>query len=191
MVDKPQITPRRGWLDGHVVLARRLESPRFRRIETFSPRNHLHAFRLVNATDIDDKFRAWMSEAYRVGNQEHLILSAVPRWNARRSLSVRRDAVRRSGSGRLARQVMHASLALGQQVLMAPTSRPSATRRRADSRCPYNSIAPPTPSAYSANCLRVARSRHHWRRHFGAEHVADQLRRLTELNPLVALCATW
>ena len=68
-----QITPRRGWLDGHVVLARRLESPRFRRIETFSPRNHLHAFRLVNATDIDDEFRAWMSEAYRVGNQEHLL----------------------------------------------------------------------------------------------------------------------
>ena len=36
---------RRDWVDGHVVLARRLENPRFRRIETFSPRNHLHAFR--------------------------------------------------------------------------------------------------------------------------------------------------
>jgi len=67
-----QITPRRGWLDGHVVLARRLESPRFRRVETFSARNHLHAFRLVQESDIDDEFRAWMMEAYRVGNQEHL-----------------------------------------------------------------------------------------------------------------------
>jgi hypothetical protein len=67
-----QITPRRGWLDGHVVLARRLESPRFRRIETFSPRNHLHAFRLVDEAEIDEEFRAWMAEAYRVGNQEHL-----------------------------------------------------------------------------------------------------------------------
>ena len=37
---------RKNWIDGHVVLARRLENPRFRRIETFSPRNHLHAFRL-------------------------------------------------------------------------------------------------------------------------------------------------
>jgi hypothetical protein len=33
-----QITPRRKWLDGHVVLARRLEHPRFRRIDTISPR---------------------------------------------------------------------------------------------------------------------------------------------------------
>ena len=35
-------TLRRRWVDGHVVLARRLEHPRFRRVETFSPRNHLH-----------------------------------------------------------------------------------------------------------------------------------------------------
>jgi len=68
-----QVATRRGWLDGHVVLARRLESPRFRRIETFSPRNHLHAFRLIEEADIDDEFRAWMAEAYRVGNQEHLL----------------------------------------------------------------------------------------------------------------------
>jgi uncharacterized protein DUF5655 len=68
-----QVTPRRGWLDGHVVLARRLERPRFRRIETFSPRNHLHAFRLVTEAEIDDEFRGWLAEAYRVGNQEHLV----------------------------------------------------------------------------------------------------------------------
>jgi len=67
-----QVTPRQRWLDGHVVLARRLESPRFRRIETISARNHIHFFRLSVDTDIDDEFRAWLSEAYRVGNQEHL-----------------------------------------------------------------------------------------------------------------------
>ncbi len=67
-----QITPRRQWLDGHVVLARRLESPRFRRIETFSPRNHLHAFRLCDLGEIDDEFQAWLTEAYRVGEQRHL-----------------------------------------------------------------------------------------------------------------------
>ena len=50
-----------------------LESPRFRRIETFSPRNHLHTFRLMSEREIDDEFRAWMAEAYRVGNQEHLV----------------------------------------------------------------------------------------------------------------------
>ena len=31
------------------------------------------AFRLVREADIDEEFRAWMAEAYRVGNQEHLI----------------------------------------------------------------------------------------------------------------------
>jgi hypothetical protein len=76
-----QITPRRRWLDGHVVLARRLESPRFRRIETFSPRNHLHAFRLTDARELDDEFRAWLTEAYAVGEQRHL---RTPRSGSRR-----------------------------------------------------------------------------------------------------------
>lgn len=67
-----QVTPRRGWLDGHVVLARRLEHPRFRKIETFSPRNHVHHFRLTRPQDIDETFREWLREAYAVGEQRHL-----------------------------------------------------------------------------------------------------------------------
>jgi Domain of unknown function (DUF5655) len=63
---------RRNWVDGHVVLARRLENPRFRRIETFSPRNHLHAFRFESVDDVDDEVAAWFAEAYRVGEQRHL-----------------------------------------------------------------------------------------------------------------------
>ena len=64
---------RRNWVDGHVVLARRLEHPRFRRIETFSPRNHLHAFRFASLEEIDDEVAAWFAEAYRVGQQRHLL----------------------------------------------------------------------------------------------------------------------
>ena len=64
---------RRNWVDGHVVLARRLENPRFRRIETFSPRNHLHAFRFENVEEIDAEVAAWLAEAYRVGEQRHLL----------------------------------------------------------------------------------------------------------------------
>ena len=84
---------RRNWVDGHVVLARRVENrrfraskrsrrnhlhafrfenPRFRRIETFSPRNHLHAFRFASPDDIDDEVADWFAEAYRVGEQRHL-----------------------------------------------------------------------------------------------------------------------
>ena len=71
-----QVTPRRQWLDGHVVLARRLGSPRFLKVETFSLRNHLHTFRLHSLAEVDEEFRAWIAEAYRVGEQKHL---AAPR----------------------------------------------------------------------------------------------------------------
>ena len=67
-----QLTPRRRWLDGHVVLARRLEHPRFRRVQTFSPRNHLHEFRLSRLSEVDADLRAWLAEAYLVGDQQHL-----------------------------------------------------------------------------------------------------------------------
>jgi len=64
--------PRRDWLNGHLVLARRIDSPRFLRVETFSPRNVLHAFRLSGPDEVDAEFAAWLAEAYRVGAQEHL-----------------------------------------------------------------------------------------------------------------------
>lgn len=67
-----QVTPRQKWLDGHLVLARRLEHPRFRQVQTFSPRNHLHVFRLTRLEDVDAEFRGWLREAYRVGEQRHL-----------------------------------------------------------------------------------------------------------------------
>jgi hypothetical protein len=63
---------RKNWVDGHVVLARRFENPRFRRIETFSPRNHLHAFRFESVNEMDEEVEAWFAEAYRVGQQRHL-----------------------------------------------------------------------------------------------------------------------
>ena len=64
--------PRRDWLNGHLVLARRIDSPRFVRIERFSPRNVLHAFRLTSPDEVDAEFTSWLEEAYRVGTQEHL-----------------------------------------------------------------------------------------------------------------------
>lgn len=64
--------PRRRWLDGHVVLGRRLESPRFRRIDTISTRNVVHLFRLCGPDEVDDEVRSWLAEAYAVGEQRHL-----------------------------------------------------------------------------------------------------------------------
>jgi hypothetical protein len=65
-------TPRRHWLNGHLVLARRVDSPRFSRVEVYSPRNVLHAFRLAGPHDVYSEFTGWLAEAYAVGQQRHL-----------------------------------------------------------------------------------------------------------------------
>ena len=67
-----QITPRRQHLDGHLVLARRVDDPMFRKVETISARNHVHHFRLRDKSDLSPAFLAFMSEAYDVGCQRHL-----------------------------------------------------------------------------------------------------------------------
>jgi hypothetical protein len=64
--------PRRHWLNGHLVLARRIDNPRFARIETFSPHNVLHAFRLSSPPEVDAEFISWLEGAYEVGMQRHL-----------------------------------------------------------------------------------------------------------------------
>jgi hypothetical protein len=62
-------TPRKRWLDGHLVLARRVSSQRFRKVEVYSPRNVLHTFRIASPDEVDDEFEAWLAEAYAVGEQ--------------------------------------------------------------------------------------------------------------------------
>jgi ribosomal protein L37AE/L43A len=66
------LMPRQRWLDGHVVLARRLPSPRFRRVDVYSRHNVVHAFRLSSPGEVDDVVEAWLREAYTVGEQRHL-----------------------------------------------------------------------------------------------------------------------
>jgi hypothetical protein len=63
---------RKHWLDGHVVLARRVESPWFKRIYVVSPRNVVHEFRLASPAEVDTEVAAWLKEAYAVGEQRHL-----------------------------------------------------------------------------------------------------------------------
>lgn len=67
-----QLTTRSKWVDGHVVLARRFDHPRFRKIETISLRNHVHHFRLMSVADVDAEVESWLKEAYAVGEQKHL-----------------------------------------------------------------------------------------------------------------------
>jgi hypothetical protein len=66
------IMTRRGYLRGHLVLAARHEVPCFCKVETFSPRNHLHAFELRDVTQLQGEFANCIELAYRVGCQEHV-----------------------------------------------------------------------------------------------------------------------
>ncbi len=69
------VSLRRDALVGHVVLARRLENPRFTKIETFSPHNHVHSFAFHSPEELDEEVMAWLREAYAVGEQQHIRLS--------------------------------------------------------------------------------------------------------------------
>ena len=64
---------RRDRIVGHVVLARRLENPRFTKVETISPRNHVHSFSFTSHAQMDKEVLSWVREAYRVGQQKHLV----------------------------------------------------------------------------------------------------------------------
>jgi hypothetical protein len=66
------VVPRTRYLDGHLVLARRIDNPRFRHIDEYSPRNIVHAFRISRPDEVDAEFAGWLAEAYRVGEQRHL-----------------------------------------------------------------------------------------------------------------------
>jgi hypothetical protein len=67
-----QVTPRRKWLDGHVVLSHVALSRHFRTVQTISPKNHVHTFRITTRSDLDSEMISWLREAYAVGEQRHL-----------------------------------------------------------------------------------------------------------------------
>ena len=66
-----QLTLRRRWALGHFVLARRVDDAVFTSVETYSPRNHVHAFRLDSPADVE-RLRPYAAETYAVGRQERL-----------------------------------------------------------------------------------------------------------------------
>jgi hypothetical protein len=67
------LMPRRNWLTGHLVLARRIDHPRLTRIDALSERNLVHHFRLTAPAQVDQEFTSWLAEAEqdRVGRGFH------------------------------------------------------------------------------------------------------------------------
>ncbi|MGZ5021207.1 MAG: DUF5655 domain-containing protein [Chthoniobacterales bacterium] len=87
---------RKSHLICHFILPRRIESDRFYKIETFTPRCHAHYLRVIESSDLDVEVSRWLKEAYEVGQQLHLQTSRAATGTLRkhrRSLS--QDAGRR------------------------------------------------------------------------------------------------
>ncbi len=66
------IFPRKRYLRGHFILARRRDEPFFDRIQRFSSRNYVHEFRLDSEEQLNQAFLDCLTEAYKVGEQRHL-----------------------------------------------------------------------------------------------------------------------
>lgn len=63
------LMPQNQALKGHLVLSRRQEDSCFVKVETYSPRSHVHVFRLESLHDFTDLFEERIRDAYRVGAQ--------------------------------------------------------------------------------------------------------------------------
>jgi hypothetical protein len=61
-----------GSLVCHVWLKRRIESPRFTKVELLGRTDWVHHFVLASEAELDEELRSWMREAYDVGRQTHL-----------------------------------------------------------------------------------------------------------------------
>ncbi len=66
------VMTRRGYLRGHLVLAERCDDSCFFKIESFSPRNHVHQFALRDKSQLSASFQKHIAAAYAVGCQHHL-----------------------------------------------------------------------------------------------------------------------
>jgi hypothetical protein len=63
--------PKRNWLDIGFWLTRRVDHPRFLKVETIYPNAHVHLVRIRDLAELDDQVMGWIREAYDVGCQRH------------------------------------------------------------------------------------------------------------------------
>lgn len=165
-----QLTPRRAWVDGHVVLARRLEHPRFRRIDSISAKNHVHHFRLASPAEVDDEVRSWLREAYEVGEQRHLGRGPAARGGTRPAEGDGVDALVEALRRRLA-DLADPARAPGAQAYMKsamPFYGVAAKSLRAACKEVFAAHALATPEAWRAAALRLWREATHREERYAA-----------------------
>ena len=62
--------PKRRWLDVGLWLPRRIEHPKFHKIQTINPNANVHLLRLTEVDQLDAQVAAWIRQAYALGCQE-------------------------------------------------------------------------------------------------------------------------
>lgn len=67
------VVVRKTYLQLGFFFVRRLDNPRFIKIEPYSPHAFGHIFRAYSADDFDAEFMGWLREGYAVGLQKHLL----------------------------------------------------------------------------------------------------------------------
>ncbi|MCL5428965.1 MAG: DUF5655 domain-containing protein [Chloroflexi bacterium] len=65
--------PRKEYFDCGLFLKRRINNPRFWKIEHLGASNYIHHIKLHSADQFDAEFKTWLQEAYQVGEQRHLL----------------------------------------------------------------------------------------------------------------------
>jgi hypothetical protein len=64
--------PKARSLDGVLVLPRRLQDSRIHGVEPYTKKLFGNRFRVIGLDQLDEEFGAWVYEAYRVGQGQHL-----------------------------------------------------------------------------------------------------------------------
>ena len=65
-------TPTQDKLRCHLVVARKIRSPRIDKTESFKSMQHAVYFSVQSEAELDDELQAWIDQAYRMGMQEFL-----------------------------------------------------------------------------------------------------------------------
>jgi hypothetical protein len=63
-------TPRKEWMDLGFWLRRRVDDPRFHRIETLTPTAHVHLLRITDPAQLDGRVAEWLAESHAIGCQQ-------------------------------------------------------------------------------------------------------------------------
>ena len=61
--------PKSRWMDVGLWLPRRVEHPRFHKIETINPDANIHVLRITDPRQLDGQVAGWLNEAYAMGGQ--------------------------------------------------------------------------------------------------------------------------